>query len=283
MRGSQLGRLGETVPQRHLGRRHAAHPVDTAARRRRGRAEVHALDRRPVRVPPRHRPEDRLAQRGRPAVDVAAQQVGVVRLRLGRPCAPRGPAPGRGSRGRSARSAPPCARSCPPGSRWARGSSAHSVCLPAGARVGSTTLGCATSTKGRSACRPARTAASDACHLVERAPDVDGHRAPAGLGPPGHRAVERPVHLAGTPGRAGTGPRVGRPGGRAAPPASATNARGEVSSSTARAGGSSASDGDRAVGVDHATQAAQLVGQPLGDGRAASLHDGPAGAVARAP
>ena len=42
------------------------------------------VERRPVGVPPRHRPEHRLAQGRRAAVDVAAQQVRVVRLGLGR-------------------------------------------------------------------------------------------------------------------------------------------------------------------------------------------------------
>ncbi len=215
--------------------------MDAAPRGRRGRAEIHTLDRRPVGVPPRHRPEDRLAQRGRATVDVAAQQIGIVRLRLGRPCARNGPAPGRGSRGRSARSAPPCARSCPPTSRSARGSRPTACACPPGARVGSTTHGWATSTKGCSACRPAWTAASARATSSNVPPTwtVTVRRqasAPQGTGPSSAQStLQVPAP--------GLNRAQGRPARRdSCVPASATNARGEVSRSTARAGGSSASD-----------------------------------------
>ena len=107
---------------------------------------------------------------------------------------------------------------------------------------------------------------------------MDGHRAPAGLGSPGHRTVERPVHLAGA--RPGLEPRPRpagpagelRPGQRDEGPRRGVEQHGAGRRELGQCG-------DRAVGVHHAAQAAQLARQPLRDGRAPSLDDGPAGAV----
>ena len=87
----------------------------------------------------------------------------------------------------------------------ARGSRPSSVCLPAGARVGSNRLCCATSTNGRSAMRP--------CHDVAprrpRSPRAcrRGARSPARAASrrrPRHRAVERVVDLERRRARSGT-------------------------------------------------------------------------------
>src|SRR5580704_17176792 len=74
--------LRETVSQRALGRPDAAHPVHPIARWCRRGAEVHPVDGSPVGVPARNRPEHGLAQRRRAPVDVTAEQVRVVGLRL---------------------------------------------------------------------------------------------------------------------------------------------------------------------------------------------------------
>ena len=115
------------------------------------------------------------------------------------------------------------------------------MCLPAGARVGSTTHGWATSTKGCSACRPAWTAASARATSSNVPPTwtVTVRRqasAPQGTGPSSAQStLQVPAP--------GLKRAHGRPARRdSCVPASATNARGEVSRSTARAGGSSASD-----------------------------------------
>ena len=115
------------------------------------RADIDAVSGRPVRVERRHGTREKLADVLYAAVDVAADVVGIVRLESGGRGRCGGPARGRGSRARTARSGPRCARSCRMSSRWARGSTPRRcACLP-GARVGSNRLCCAVSTKGRSA------------------------------------------------------------------------------------------------------------------------------------
>ena len=69
--------------QRRLGGEVAAHAVHPAARRRGRRAEEQPRVRRRVGHPAGDRPGEQLAQVLQPAVDVAADVVGVVRLHLG--------------------------------------------------------------------------------------------------------------------------------------------------------------------------------------------------------
>src|SRR5581483_5731238 len=63
----------------------AAQPVDAAAGRRRGRAQIHPVERRPVRHEAPGRTEEQLAQVHRAVVEVAADEAAVVRLERRRP------------------------------------------------------------------------------------------------------------------------------------------------------------------------------------------------------
>ena len=126
-RRSAPGPTGSVQRRCHSARaeraaRVAAHAVDPPAGRGRRRAQVQAGRRGPVVVPADRGAEDRLAQGGHAAGDVAADVVGVgplgLRRRLGRP----GQHQVAEARAQSARSGPRSARSCRPTSPRARGS-----------------------------------------------------------------------------------------------------------------------------------------------------------------
>src|SRR5690348_17560959 len=68
------------IGQGGSGGRSTAHAVHAAARRGGRGAQVDALERGTVRVPPWHRARHGLPERPRPGVDVAADVVGVVGL-----------------------------------------------------------------------------------------------------------------------------------------------------------------------------------------------------------
>ena len=72
------------IAERRARREMAAHAVHAAARRRRRRAHVEAAHRRRVGIPARRRARHHLPQRLRAAVDVAAHQVLVAPLEVGR-------------------------------------------------------------------------------------------------------------------------------------------------------------------------------------------------------
>ena len=153
------------------------------------------------------------------------------------------------------------------------------MCFPAGARVGSTTHGWATSTKGCSACRPAWTAASDRATSSNVPPTwtVTVRRQASALQGTGPSSAQSTLHV--------PAPGLKRAHGRPArreqlcPGQRDERTRRGVEEHGARRR-QLGQRRDRAVGVHHATQAAQFVGQTLGDGRAAPRHHGPAGAVA---
>ena len=108
----------------------------------------------------RHRPREELEQVGLPAVDVAADVVRVVGLQLPRVHrVPREDAVAE-ARARSARSAPRSAPSCLRSEPLGTWQYAHAICFPAGARLASKRLCCATSTNGRSEGAPAHVARS---------------------------------------------------------------------------------------------------------------------------
>ena len=135
----------------------AAHAVHPATRRRARRAQVQAGHRRRPRVRVTAPAGDELAQVGR--------RRRRCRRRPGsrrRPPAPPGSSTWRAST-RSRKPGrepfeltPRSRRSCRPSSRSAHGSTPTACACPAGARVGSATVGCTHSTNGRSGCRPAR-------------------------------------------------------------------------------------------------------------------------------
>ena len=116
---------GRTEPflQRHLGRQLPTHTVNAASGRGRRRAQVHPIERGSIGVPAHDRSEQRLAQRRRAAVDVASEQIRVVRLGLPPPGVRPVRAPGPGNPARTARSAPPSDPTCPRPTRSGRGSS----------------------------------------------------------------------------------------------------------------------------------------------------------------
>ena len=165
--------------QRGLRRIVAAHAVDAAARRGGGRAEVDPLPGWCT-GSAGHRAGEELAQVLDAAVDVAADVVGIVRLDLGGACTCRRPGCAIAKAGRKALDLRArCARSCRRSSRSARGNRPRRCACPAGARVGSNRLCCASRTKGRSGCSPAPHRALRAADLIQCAPKM--HRAARAL------------------------------------------------------------------------------------------------------
>ena len=227
------------VGERRPGGAVAAHAVHAAARRGGRRAQVDAGQRGAVRVPPRRGPEERLPQRARPAVDVAADVVGVVPLHVGGGLDRPGQDQVAEARARTARSAPRSGRTCPRSSRAARGSTPTACAARPGPGSG----------RPRPAGRPGRTGAPGAGPRPRPprcAPPRRACRPGAPCPPPGRRrparaparsAPSRPCRRRARTGSAASarraaGPGAGRRRGRRA-------GAGVTSSSTARAGGRS--------------------------------------------
>ena len=170
--------------------REAAHAVHAAAGRSRRAAEVDARERSAVRVARGDRSCSELAEVHRPAVQVAADEVAVVRLEVGRAArAPREDA-ARGSPARSARPAPRSHRSCRPSIRSGRGSTPSRCAFPRARACRPT----------GSAARAARTAAPRRAalrldDLRERTAEMHRRRAGTALVAPRDRARQRPVEL----------------------------------------------------------------------------------------
>ena len=246
---------------------------------RRGRAEIHALDRRPIRVPPRHRPEHRLAQRGRPAVDVATQQVRVVRLRLVRRAHPR--ARTRSRKPGAKRSICASMRSRHVHRRAVR----HVAVAPQGVlarrRPGRVDhAGLRHQHEGLLGVPPAPARPPPSapprrtCRRRGRSPCA-GRPRPATA--PGRRGPSPPCRC---PGPGGSAPRAGRPGGRAAArPARRTPAARCRAAPRAPAEARPVTSPTSPVCTTPPSRRSSFA-SPLRDGRAAARHHGPAGAVA---
>ena len=117
---------------------------------------------RRVRVPAHDRPEEQLAPVADAAVDVAADVVGVVGLHRRRVLRCSGPGPGPGSPGAKRSTCASIAAVMSVVDPLGTWQYAQATCLPAGARVGSASVGWTSRTKGRSAMRPRPTASSEA-------------------------------------------------------------------------------------------------------------------------
>ena len=188
----------EVPAQRRLRGVVAAHAVHAAAGRRRGGAEEDA--RAAASCTGESRATGRVKSWRRSpsaAVDVAADVVRVVAPRCRpAPSARAGEDPVAEARREPLDLRLDRARSCRRSSRSARGSRPTAVCLPAGARVGSKRLCCASEHV-----RPLRDARRAAAPRSEAAisssvpPRCTVAAWRTGLGPPGDRPVERPVEL----------------------------------------------------------------------------------------
>ena len=115
------GRRPELAPQGGPGGPDAAHPVDPAARRSRGRAQVDPASRGGVWIEPGDRAGEELSDVLDPGVDVAADVVRVLALEVGRQADRAGQDAGRGSPGRTARPGPRSDPRCRAWSHWGRG------------------------------------------------------------------------------------------------------------------------------------------------------------------
>ena len=264
--------------QRGAGRPEPAHAVHAASGRRGGRAQVDALQGRAVRVPPRRRPEDHLAERGGTGIDVAADVARVVLLgrhgREGRARQDQVAEAGRepldlrldplghvhrrtvGDVAVGPQRVPACR--CPPGIDHAGlgDEAVRALRMPAGVDL--------------------RLAPGD---LLERPADVHGDGLPAALRPSTGPARAAPSRPCTRPVRSGSGPARGRSPSGAQSPAISSSWRGVTSSTTARAAGSSSSRFTRWPVSTRPPAARQLGDEGIDDGGAAALDDGPAVAV----
>ncbi len=183
------------MPQRTARRVIAAHAMHPAAGRRRGRAEIQPPRRHPVGIGAQDRAREQVPQVRAAPADVPARpgwrwSLRAARVRWTRRDNTRDRSPARTARSarRWRRCGPPCSRS----GTWQY---AQTVCLPAGARVGSKRLCCASSTNGRAGNPPPATSRSPAATSSRLPPRCTVPARRHASASPGDGSVQRVIHL----------------------------------------------------------------------------------------